>query len=69
MFFLFECVILFKDFIIKLLRVDPKKRMTVYEALNNNWLLGKATKSDSLTLSLDSMKIIANKKKTEVFEF
>jgi len=42
--------------------------MTVYQALNNNWLLGKATKKENLSLSLDSMKIIANKKKTEVLE-
>ncbi|CAF0887529.1 unnamed protein product [Brachionus calyciflorus] len=56
-----------KDFIMKLLTVDPQKRMTVYQALNNSWILGKATKNDSLNATLDSMRVIVNKKKTQAF--
>ena len=47
--------------------MDPKNRLTVNEALSNSWLLGKATKSEHLSNSLDSMRVIINKKKTQAF--
>lgn len=50
----------------KLLIVDPKKRLTVYQALSNNWLLGKATKMETLTVAMDNMRVIVNRKKTQV---
>lgn len=55
-----------KDFLMRLLTVDPKKRMTVHQALANSWLLGKATKMDNLSTALDTMRVIVNKKKTQV---
>jgi arginine kinase len=49
------------------LEVDPNRRMNVNEALANHWLQGKATKSDHLSNSVDSMRVIVNKKKTQAF--
>lgn len=56
-----------KDFLLKLLSVDPKKRPTVHQAMANTWVLGKATKTDNLSNALDTMRVIVNKKKTQVF--
>lgn len=53
-----------KDFIIKLLTVDPRKRMTVYQGLSNQWLLGKAASLKSLPL--ENMEALLTKKRREV---
>lgn len=51
-----------RDFILKLMTDDPKKRMTVQQALNNQWLLGKA--ANLKTLPTDSLQaLIAQKNK------
>lgn len=55
-----------KDFIMRLLVVDPKKRLNVYQALKNPWLLGQATRNDNLSNTLDNMRVMVNKKKTQV---
>lgn len=52
-----------KDFIIRLLVDDPKKRMTVGQALNNQWLQGKAASLKSLPL--ENMQALVNQKKKE----
>lgn len=54
-----------KDFISKLLIVDPKKRLTAVNALSNSWILGKATKFDNMSNCLDSLKAYINRKKTK----
>lgn len=48
----------------KLLIIDTKKRLTVHQAIHNNWLIGKAAKLDYLPM--DSMKLLVNQKKTQV---
>jgi len=40
-----------KDLVTKLLTVDPRKRMTVEEALQHQWITGKAMLSSSLEIS------------------
>ena len=50
----------------RLLVVDERKRMTVNQALANQWLLGKATKSDHLGAALNAMRVLVNKKKIQV---
>ena len=50
----------------KLLNVDPEKRLTVQQALNNSWVLGKATKFDNMTSVLDALRGYVNKKRTKV---
>lgn len=55
-----------RDFIMRLLVVDPKKRLNVYQALKNPWLLGQATRNDNLSNTLDNMRVMVNKKKTQV---
>jgi hypothetical protein len=50
-----------------MLQVEPKRRPTVNEALDNQWLRGKATRSEHLNGSVDSMRVIVNKKKTQAF--
>ena len=57
---------LIKEFIAKLLNVDPKKRLNVQQALNNQWVLGKATKFDNMTSVLESLRGYVNKKRTKV---
>lgn len=58
--------IVVKDFIMKFLVTDPKKRLTAYQALRINWIQGKATKNEHLSTSLDSMRVLVNKSKTQV---
>lgn len=53
-----------KDFIIKLLCEDPKKRLTVSQALKNQWLLGKA--SSLKNLPLDSIQALVSSKNSQV---
>lgn len=55
-----------KDFIMRLLVVDKNKRLNVYQALKNPWLLGQATKNDILSSSVENLRVIINKKKTQV---
>lgn len=49
----------------KLLVLNPKERLTVHQALHNNWIVGKAAKLDYLTM--DSMKLLVNQRKTQAF--
>lgn len=55
-----------KDFIMRLLVVDKNKRLSVYQALKNQWLLGQAAKDDNLSSTLENLRVIVNKKKTQV---
>jgi hypothetical protein len=48
----------------RVLVLEPKKRLTVHQALHNNWMTGKAAKLDYL--AMDSMKMLVNQKKTQV---
>ena len=43
---------------------DPKKRMTVQQALNNQWLLGKA--ANLKTLPTDSLQALIAQKNKQV---
>lgn len=60
------CLTFLKDFISKLLVLDPKKRLTSAQALTKPWILGKATKFDNMVSALNSMKALVNRKKTQV---
>ncbi len=46
---------------------DPKKRMTVQQALNNQWLLGKAANLKSLPT--DSLQSLVGEKNQQVCYF
>ena len=50
----------------KFLVVDPQKRSNVFKALQNDWLLGNSNKLDHLTAAVDHLRVITNKKKTQV---
>lgn len=50
----------------KFLVVDPIKRFNVYKALQNDWLLGNSAKLSPLTAAMDNMRVMVNKKKTQV---
>ena len=50
----------------KFLVVDPQKRFNVYKALQNDWLLGNSTKLNHLTSAVDNLRVMVNKKKTQV---
>lgn len=63
---LIDIVNIYKDFIMKFLAVDPRKRWSAAQTLSNNWLLGRATKNENLTACLDSLKVIVNKHRTQV---
>jgi creatine kinase len=51
----------------RLLVVDPKKRLTAHQALTNNWLQGRATRIDNLSLTIDTMREAIIRKKTQAF--
>ena len=55
-----------KDFLMKFLVVDPTKRFNVYNALQNDWLLGNCTRPIHLSAAVDNMRVMVNKKKTQV---
>jgi serine/threonine protein kinase len=50
----------------KLLEVDPKKRLTAIEALNTHWINGRATKNENLMSATDNLKALNNIKKSRV---
>ena len=50
----------------KFIVVDPAKRFNVYKALQNDWLLGNSTKTNHLSAAVDNLRVITNKKKTQV---
>ena len=50
-----------------ILTVDPKNRLTAFQALGNKWLRGKATKFDNLSLTIDTMRENIIRKKTQAF--
>ncbi len=56
-----------KDFLLKFLVIDPKKRLSAHQALSNDWLQGKATRFDNLGSTIDTMRSIIMKKKTDAF--
>jgi serine/threonine protein kinase len=54
-----------QDFLRKLLVVDPKNRLTASQALRNTWLTGEAASYGSPSSSLDTLRVLINKKKSQ----
>ena len=50
----------------RLLIVDPSKRLTAKQALNNQWIQGKTAKIDHLESAIDNLRVIVNKKRAKV---
>ncbi|XP_076465108.1 calcium/calmodulin-dependent protein kinase type IV-like isoform X2 [Babylonia areolata] len=58
-----------KDFVRKLLNVNPKKRLTAQMALQEPWVQGKATKEEEMDLAVKNMKEFNARRKLKAEQY